>query len=474
MSVGSGNQDPNARPDDDGASTLLQTRAPRAASALATATFRLRVEQGPDQGLELVVDGTQPSRLLIGTSPACALRLTDRQVSRRHAAIDVTADGLRLTDLGSTNGTRANGMLVFDAILSHGDTLRLGDDLLRIELAAPMAEHPMRAALRFGRVIGASPEMRRLFPLCEKLAASDVPLVIEGETGTGKELLAESIHEESPRADGPFVVFDCTTVAANLLESHLFGHDRGAFTGASSSRRGVFEMAEGGTLLIDEIGELDPALQSKLLRAIERRDVQRLGSEKSIRVNVRVIAATRRDLDREVQAGRFRDDLLYRLAVARVELPPLRQRRGDIPILARYFWERLGGVEAQPLPDDLMQRFEAYDWPGNIRELHNAIARRLALGDLAPAVPASPSSPPPPVAGERAPGAARDVLSETLAMDLSFPAARQRVMDAFESAYVERVLAKHNGNVLRAAASSGIARRYFYLIKARQEARKEK
>ena len=449
-------------PNEEAASTLLQSR-PGAADNV-TATFRLFVEQGPDMGKEFRLDGTQPSRVLIGTSPACEFRLTDRQISRRHAAIDVTPEGLRLTDLGSTNGTWANGMVIFDVRLNGGDAVRVGANVLRVEVIGAATNHPVPMAMRFGRVIGASPEMRRLYPLCERLSASDVPVVIEGDTGTGKELLAESIHEESRRADGPFIVFDCTTVAANLLESTLFGHERGAFTGAVAARRGVFELAHGGTLLIDEIGELDAALQSKLLRAIERSEVQRVGAEKFLRVDVRVMAATRRDLDKEVQAGRFRDDLFYRLAVARIELPPLRSRRGDVHVLGRYFWDLLGGA-GQPIPEDLLRRFEEYAWPGNVRELHNAIARRIALGDLAKletgrAQAAAEAEENTPVG---------DVIKETLAMDLPFPAARQRVTSAFERAYVERVLAKHNGNVVRAAAASGIARRYFYVIKSRQE-----
>jgi transcriptional regulator with GAF, ATPase, and Fis domain len=443
---------------DEGVSTLLQSRPP--GSPTATATFRLWVERGPDAGKEIRIDGTQPSRVLVGTSPACAFQLTDRQVSRRHAAIDVTPEGLRLADLGSTNGTWANGLFVVEVRLTGaGDVLQMGDDVIRVELVAAPAEHTLTPVTRFGRVIGASPEMRRLYPLCERLAASDVPVVIEGETGTGKELLAESIHEESARANGPFVVFDVTTVAPNLLESTLFGHERGAFTGAVAQRRGVFELAHGGTLLIDEIGELDAALQSKLLRAIERSEVQRLGGEKTMQVDVRVLTATRRDLDKEVQAGRFRDDLFYRLAVARIELPPLRRRRGDIPVLVRYLWERLGGV-GREIPPEVMRRFEEYEWPGNVRELRNAIARRLALGDLAPIETARPAAPE---------AAAGDVIAETLSLDLPLPAARQRVVDAFERAYVERVLAKYNGNVAKAAAGSGIARRYFYVIKARLE-----
>jgi DNA-binding NtrC family response regulator len=279
-------------------------------------------------------------------------------------------------------------------------------------------------------------------------------VVVEGETGTGKERLAEALHEEGPRANGPFVVFDCTAAPPNLLESALFGHEKGAFTGAVQARKGVFEQADKGTLLIDEIGDLDLPLQSKLLRAIERSEIQRVGGTGFVRVDVRVIAATRRDLDREVQAGRFRDDLFFRLAVARIELPSLRERRGDVALLTRHFWELLGGV-GQPLPTELLRRFEDYDWPGNVRELHNAVARRLALGDLEPPIP------------KRSHAAAGDEATIGVRLDLPFPAARQNVIEAFERVYIERILAEHDGNVTRAAAASGIARRYFHLIKAR-------
>jgi DNA-binding NtrC family response regulator len=322
--------------------------------------------------------------------------------------------------------------------------------------------------------------MRRLYPLLARIAASTVPAVIEGETGTGKELVAEALHEMGPRADGPFIVFDCTTVAPNLLESALFGHERGSFTGAVQQKKGVFELAHGGTLFLDEIGDLDLTLQPKLLRALERSEISRVGSGRWERVDVRVISATRRDLDREVQQGRFRDDLFYRLAITRVELPALRRRTGDIGYLARHFWRELGGA-GLPLPIALFQRYEEYPWPGNIRELRNAIARRIALGDMvdAPGLTGPTSGPTPgsgpasgaaPTSGAASvPGAARsdEVIAAILAQDLPLPRARELMVDEFERRYVERVLAKHGGNVTHAAASSGIARRYFNTIRAR-------
>jgi transcriptional regulator with GAF, ATPase, and Fis domain len=294
----------------------------------------------------------------------------------------------------------------------------------------------------------------------------NVPVIIEGETGTGKEVLAESLHEASSRASSPFIVFDCTTVAPNLMESALFGHERGAFTGAVSTVRGAFERAHGGTLLIDEIGELDISLQAKLLRAIERAEIQRIGSERMMKVDVRVLAATRRDLDHEIQEGRFRDDLFFRLAVAREELPSLRAREGDIGVLARHFWKQLGGAPAA-VPYEAFARFESYSWPGNIRELFNAVMRLLALGEWADtASPAPGQAHGPPQGPVRGGG---DSIDEILRLGLPLPRARERAVQELERRYVERVLAEHGGSVARAAAASGIALRYFQLIRARSK-----
>ncbi len=445
----------------DEASTVLRNTG-AALSPSPGAVFRFTATEGPDRGLAFTFDGTLPSRVLFGQSPACDFRLTDRQVSRRHASLEVTGRGLLLTDLQSKNGTFANGMAFAAIYLMGGEVLRLGDTTIRVDRVVSAAATPRSEEMRFGRMVGASPEMRRLYPICKRIALADVPLVIEGETGTGKEVLAEAIHEASPRARGPFVVFDCTTSPPSLLESALFGHERGAFTGAVASTKGVFQEAHGGTLLIDEIGELDLSLQPKLLRAIERSEVQRVGSTQWTRIDARIIAATRRDLDHEVHVGRFRDDLFYRLAVARVELPPLRRRRGDVGVLARHFWHTLGG-DGQALPSSLLERLEDYAWPGNVRELHNAIARYLALGEAdlggGAAADAGPASAPP--------GREDDVVERALGLELPLARARQIVVDEFDRRYVKRVLDRYDGNVVRAAAASGIARRYFQILRAR-------
>jgi DNA-binding NtrC family response regulator len=421
-----------------------------------------------------MLDGTHASRLLAGKSPACEVRLSDPSVSRRHVAFEVCGQRFRVTDLGSTNGTYVNGVCILDAYLDGGEFVRVGETTFHLQLVE--SNKPVTISTRdtFGRVVGASEEMRRLYPLCERLAQSDVPVIIEGETGTGKEVLAESIHEISARSGGPFVVFDCMAAPPNLLESALFGHEKGAFTGATSGRAGVFEQAHKGTLLIDEIGDLDISLQPKLLRAIQRMEVQRVGGSKFVKVDVRVLAATRRDLDKEVQAGRFRDDLFFRLNVARIELPPLRRRRGDIALLARHFWNMLGGRN-KPIPSLLLQQCEDYSWPGNVRELHNAIARHLALGELAVFDTSAERMMDGLAAlntGSLEPGGGRsdeDFIDHVVALNMPLPDARQQVVDEFERRYIEHALKMHGGNVTKAAAASGVARRYFYLLRARQD-----
>ena len=427
--------------------------------------FRLQAVEGPDAGKEFTFDASQPSRVLLGTSAACEAQLSDPMVSRRHAALELVGRSLRVTDLRSKNGTFVDGVSVVEANLRGGELVRVGSTALRVEEEkAERTELSERTS--FGRMLGASPAMRRLYPLCERLAESDVPVVIEGETGTGKEQLAEALHELGPRKDEAFIVFDCTAVAPSLIESELFGHEKGAFTGATARHQGVFERANGGTLFIDEIGDLPLELQSKLLRAIERRVVTRVGGTDTIRVDVRVLAATRRDLDREVQENRFRDDLFHRIAVTRIELPPLRDRDGDVALLARSFARDMGADEAA-LPADLLERWADVHWPGNVRELRNAVARRLALGDLSE--PAEGDAGGEEVALTNPLGG--DAITRILHLDLPLTEARQRLIEAFESRYVEHVIEAHGGNVTRAAAAAGVGRRHLQRMRARAKQR---
>jgi DNA-binding NtrC family response regulator len=446
---------------DDELVTIAEGEA--GARAPADRSFTLVVTTGPDKGRRATFDGTHPSPVLVGQSESCELRLTDRQVSRRHASIEHVGFALRILDLGSTNGTFVDRVRVVEALLTGGEIVRVGATQLAVEDDPSGAPASLPEGRGFGRVIGTSREMRRLYPLFQRLAQSSVPVVLEGETGTGKEALAEALHEEGPRAKAPFVIFDCTAVPASLVEAELFGHERGAFTGAVAARRGVFEQAHRGTLFIDEIGDLEPSIQPKLLRAIERAEVRRLGGEAWIHVDARIVAATRRDLDRAVEQGRFREDLYHRLAVARVQLPPLRRRKGDVEALALRFWEQLGGDPARLSPE-LLSRWELYAWPGNVRELRNAVARQIAIGDLELSGVPSPSP-------ADAASSGRDVVEELIAAGLPFPRARDRMLELFAERYVARVLAEHGGNVARAAAASGIGRRYFEKLRARSAAK---
>jgi two-component system, NtrC family, response regulator HydG len=444
-------------------STVVETQGAddKDAASRQQATYTLEVLDGPEKGLRRTLDGSAP-RFLVGKGPACDVRLSNPRVSRRHAAFELTDTGLRITDLDSSNGTTVNGLRIVEAYLRGGEHIALAETTLSVERADTKVP-ALPGGHSFGRMLGASEVMRRLYPLCKRLAESDLPALIEGETGTGKEVLAEALHEASRRADAAFIVFDCTAVPPTLAESTLFGHEKGSFTGAIGSRKGVFEEAHGGTLFIDEIGELDPLTQPKLLRALERGEVQRVGSNTWTKVDVRIIAATRRDLDKEVQAGRFRDDLFFRLAVGRIELPPLRDRHGDIGLLASYFCKQLGGKA--PLGADVVAKFEDYRWPGNLRELHNAVARYLALGEatttdsgMTEQVQAPRASVEPAMA---------EVIEGLLDEHMPLTQAREVVVSEFERRYVERVLARFGGNVARAAAASGIARRYFQILRAR-------
>ena len=423
--------------------------------------FVLRVESGPDVGATRKVTSSDTGRVLVGKSHVCDLLLSDRAVSRRHFYVELDDGKLHLVDAGSTNGTRVDGLSVKDALLVGGERIDVGTTTLRVlqEEPTPRSAAPVRDA--FELTLGRSGAMRRLYPLCERLAASDLSFIIEGETGTGKEQMAESIHLASARRRAPFVVFDCTAVAPSLVEAELFGHARGAFTGAVESRAGIFEQAQGGTLLIDEIGDLPFDLQPKLLRVLERRQVTRVGGQGAIALDVRIMAATRRDLDREVQHGRFRDDLYHRLAVARLELPPLRERHGDVELLAQHFYEEIAPGKP-PLFEAQLARWRSHAWPGNVRELRNAVARWVALGDYDESELAAPHR-----LGTLRHLDHRDPFGAVLALRLPLSDARERVVEAFERRYLEAILEEHRGNVTHASAAAGVGRRYFQRLKRR-------
>ena len=408
-------------------------------------------------GTTLELDGREAAPTLVGSGPACAIRLADATVSRRHCELDLVEAGVRVRDLGSRNGTFVDGVRVEVAYAGHGARIRIGAVELAVALAAHVGEE-LPDDDHFGGFIGASTEIRKIYPLLTRLAAASLPTLIEGETGTGKEVVAEALHRAGPRANRPFVVLDCTTISPALAESELFGHERGAFTGAVARKRGAFELADGGTLFLDEIGDLDLPLQAKLLRLLDRGEFRRLGSEKARRADVRVIAATRRDLDRAVVERTFRDDLYHRLVSARGVLPPLRARRGDVPVLIDYFL-RAAGRSPDAIPYAPRAAWYAHVWPGNVRELRLAVERFLALG-AEETVAAAGSAPL---------GSGLSLVDALFAENVPLPEARKRASEAFERRYVALALARAGGNVSKAARETGIARRHFQMLKARSK-----
>ena len=363
------------------ATTLL--RVGQRATAIQVRGFVLEVVSGAAAGR--TVRGDRRS-LLLGAHDSADVVLADPHVSRLHARLDVEATEYVLRDLGSRNGTRVGGTRIAQAYLDDGAVIELGATRLRFRLLDEPFEIPLADDDRFEGLIGRSVAMRELFALCARVAPSDAPVIIEGETGTGKELVARAIHQRSRRAGRPLVVLDCSAIPPTLVESELFGHEKGAFTGAVAARPGVFERADRGTVFLDELGELPLELQPKLLRCLETGELVRVGGTGAIQVDIRVLAATNRDLARMVAEGAFRADLYYRLAVIRVAVPALRERRDDVPLLAAHFAQHALGDRARAaLPADALEavfgELTRYDWPGNVRELRNVVERAAILAD---------------------------------------------------------------------------------------------
>ena len=390
----------------------------------------------------------------VGSAPDNELVLDDEHVSAHHAEILVSERGYELRDLGSTNGTSVGGLRVVRVWLGSEHTISLGGTRLRFVVREGEVEIPVSRRTNFGGLLGHGPAMRAAFAILERAAKTDTTVLVLGESGTGKELAARALHDRGPRRDGPFLVFDCGATAPTLLESHLFGHVRGAFTGADAARAGCFEAADGGTLVLDELGELPLELQPKLLRVLETRTVQRLGENTARPFDVRFVATTNRNLEEEVRAGRFREDLFYRLSVICVRLPPLRERTEEIPRLVHHFLAKLGAE--REVPEQTMQMLRSHRWPGNVRELRNAVERFVALPDLDPELwlPRRPE-------GDAAPPAEAGHRPE---VELPFHEAKQRWTDHFERTYLERLLATHGSNVSKAARVAGLSRQSCYRL----------
>jgi transcriptional regulator with PAS, ATPase and Fis domain len=428
--------------------------------------FRLSVVSGPDRGTERVLES---GTTMVGTHPNNDLVLTDDTVSRYHLELQVLRDGLKVKDLGSTNGT-FHGDTRVDAITVHGATrLRLGRhtgvDIVPNDTSVRLEQY---VEDRLGRVVGVSPVMRNLFALLQRVAPTDATLLLEGETGTGKEAIAETVHDISARAGATFTVVDCAAIPSNLIGSELFGHVKGSFTGAHSDKDGLIQAASSGTLFLDEIGELALDLQPQLLRVLEKREVRKIGDTRASRVDIRVIAATNRNLKEMVKQGTFREDLYYRLAVVRAVVPPLRERPEDIPLLAHHFADGMGA--SFDLSPSLVDELRCHNWPGNVRELRNVVERALSLGregQPPPRVAELVTSGNPSLATGTAPsqsmpyglsGASEEVL------DLPFKEAKGRLIEGFERDYLTHLLRRHRGNISRAAAEAGIDRNYIHRL----------
>jgi len=412
---------------------------------------RLTVSAGPDQTKELVSD---KERIRIGAHSSNDLVLAeDRTASRHHFEIQYTERGYLLVDLNSTNGTFLDGRRIERAYLSPGSQMRAGSSTLTFSpIDEEVTVEPDRDG-QLGGMIGQSVKMRQIFGLIKKIAPMDVSVVIQGETGTGKELVARAIHENSSRKKGPMVVLDCGAIPPNLIESELFGHEKGAFTGAINSRPGAFERANGGTIFLDELGELRLDLQPKLLRVLENREVRRVGGNEVLEVDVRLIAATNRDLVKEIQAGNFREDLYFRLSVIGIQLPPLRQRRDDIPHILRKELadpEIIAKHGRKHFSPGALRAIQAYPWPGNIRELMNVLSHVLTFTDgdeiEASHLPAR-------VQGQQ--------KEQPLPFNehLSFKDAKEQLLENFEREYITQVLRRCDGNISRAARESGLHRK---------------
>ncbi len=449
---------------------------PGAASEVELVCLQVVVERvaGQDSGERLVFDGDV---CRIGSHASNDVVIEDKTISRFHCRIAREGNAWRLTDTGSRNGTRVDGVKVLAAELEQESLLVLGESAIRVKPVSRGHVSRIAAPAQFGGIVGQSAAMQRMFAVLDRVAASEIDVLIHGESGTGKELVATELVQRSARSEGPVVVVDCGSISPNLVESELFGHVRGAFTGADREREGAFEAADGGTLFLDEIGELPLELQPKLLRALEAREVRRVGQTKMKRIDVRVIAATNRDLEREVNRGRFREDLYYRLAKVSVRVPSLRDRLEDIPLLVKTFLSSLGGREASKLfSASVIEEMQLHDWPGNVRELKNYVERSVVLDDVPPpsrrsgTVRAYGRPAPGEPGGDIRNADGRTELrsdpprADGASSDLPFRVAKESAIAAFEKSYLGPLIERCNGNVSQAAREAKMDRMYLHQL----------
>ncbi|MEO8845282.1 MAG: sigma 54-interacting transcriptional regulator [Kofleriaceae bacterium] len=436
---------------------LTGTRIRREATP-ATVNLRrckLVIIKGPQRGTEFVIAADV---IRVGKAPENDLVIADETVSRVHFEIVRDAKGYLVRDMKSTNGTFLDSAEVKEAYLRAGSVIKAGEVELKFTPFEERIEILPSEKEALGEMVGKSPAMREIFGLVEKIAPTDATVLIEGETGTGKDMIARTLHLLSPRADKPFIVVDCGAVAGTLIESELFGHEKGSFTGAVAARQGAFELAAGGTIFLDELGELSLDLQPKLLRVLEQRELRRVGGQKIIKVDIRVIAATRKDLRSEVEKGKFREDLYFRLNVVPITAPSLRERREDIPLLIDSMLKKLAPDGAH-LTDTTRAALMAHDWPGNVRELRNVIERALALG-ADPGMLVAPL-------GEHTGSLTREVqLRDQIEFEpgVSFRDTKEKWNELFERRYLTWLIKRADGNISKAARDADMDRKYLHKL----------
>jgi len=439
---------------------------------------KLVVLSGPERGSEHVISSDV---IRVGKASENDLVVTDDTVSRVHFEIVRDAKGYLLRDLKSTNGTFLDGAEIKEAYIRAGSIIAAGAAELKFTPFEERIEILPSDKEQLGTMTGRSTQMREIFGLIERIAPTDATVLIEGETGTGKDMIARTLHQLSRRREGPFIVVDCGAVAGTLIESELFGHEKGSFTGAIATRQGAFELASGGTVFLDELGELSLDLQPKLLRVIEQRELRRVGGSRTIKVDLRILAATRKDLRSEVEKGKFREDLYFRLNVVPIVAPPLRDRREDIPPMVDIFIRQLSAPGAPGAPgagdragagalagagsagtplsltQQTMAALMAHDWPGNVRELRNVIERALALGSE-PSALVAPLGDRPLVTSSRA------SIPVEFAPGLPFRDEKERWNEQFERRYLTWLLRRAEGNISKAARDADMDRKYLHKL----------